>query len=257
MPRGLGKIQQVAKENAAKRKAYEEAGPGLRFLKLDDGDSVRVRFLEQGDDVWMLWTHQLPKRPGQKFGDSVWCLDQEDEGVACPGCNRQKTRSAKMCINVIWYDAPKIKRDSDGKAVKVNDEIVFEGTENCVATWQRGSTEGGRLAYLNEQHGGLVGHIFKITRQGSTKDDTKYFIDPDQLNVDPTPADTELYKAKPDPRDVVRKFSFGDMERAYAGGGDGGAPQAGLGQPQPDADMSGNVFANAAGGAIKRGAFGE
>lgn len=258
MPRGLSKIKQVAAENAAKRAAYEQGGGGGRFLKLDDGDTAKVRFLEQGEEVWYVWAHQLPKQPGRGFGDWVQCLDQDDKGEACPGCERSKTRSARVCINLIWYDAPKLKRDKDGKAVKdENDNYIVDGKEDTVVTWVRGSTDGGRLEHLDSKYGGLTAHIFTISREGKTKDTTKYHIDIDEQNKPPSPSDSELFAKKPDPRKGVKEMTYGDMARAYSGGGQAEAPQSGMGQPQPDADMSDNVFAKSAAGAINRGAFGE
>lgn len=258
MPRGLGKIKQIAAEAAARQKAYDESGPGIRFLTIPDQQTVKVRFLEQGEDVWYVWTHQLPKQPGQSFGDSVMCLDQDDQGAACPGCMRQKSRTARVAINVIWYGAPKFKRDKDKKIVKdSNDSPIIEGTEDTIAVWNASQTVGGRLEHLDTKHGGLTQHLFSITRQGTNKQ-TSYMIDLEEANVAPSANDQELYKSKGDPRKVIRTLSAGDMERSYSGGGTAAdTPQAGLGQPQPDASMEDNAFAQAAtGGAIKRGAFG-
>jgi hypothetical protein len=253
MPRGLGKIKEIAKEAQARKAAFDEAGPGVRFFSINDGETVKVRFLEQGDDVWYIWTHQLPKKPGQQFGDSVACLDQESEGKPCPGCNRQKNRTARVVINLIWYDAPKMKRDGDGKVIKDDNGPVFEGTEDCVAVWNASQTVGGRLEHLHSKHDGLVQHIFEVTREG-TKKDTKYMIDLDQKNQEPNAHEAELYKSKGDPRVVIKSLTFGDMERAYSGGGVG--PDAGGGDGQAPTDAESNVFAKAASGAINRGAFG-
>lgn len=265
MPRGLAKIKQVASEAAARQAAYDEAGPGIRFFSIDDGKSAKVRFLEQGNDVWYNWTHQLPRQQGQEFGDSVMCLDQDDQGSPCPGCARGLSRTARVTINLIWYDAPKFDREpgKDGNVGKIkkdsNGHAIIIGTEDCVAVWNASQTVGGRLAHLHEKLeqvegvGGLMGAIIDVTRQG-TKKNTKYMVDID-VHKAPTPADHQLYKSKGDPRNVLKQLSYGDMERAYSGGGvaAGNAPEAGQGSP----DMEGNAFAAAAtGSAINRGAFG-
>lgn len=256
MPRGLSKIRQEAEAAAARRAAYDEGGPGLRYLRLSDGETARVRFCEQGDEVWMVWTHQLPAQGGRKFGDKVMCLDQDDTGAGCPGCERQKTRSGQVCINLIWFGAPKFERDKDNKIVKDgNSKPKIIGNEDTIATWVTGSTNGGRLEYLDSQFGGLTGQIFKIHRQGATKDDTKYFIDIDEKDKPPSPAEVELFKGKPDPRNAIKTLTYGDMARAYSGGGQAGATP---GPSQPaEQPAEGNAFAQAAaGGGINRGAFG-
>jgi hypothetical protein len=190
--------------------------------------------------------------PGQRFGDWVLCLDPDDKGEACPGCAAQKGRSARMMINVIWFGAPKMVRDKDGKAVKDgNGKVRFEGTEDCVAVWHRGSSESGRLGMLDEEHGGLTTGICKIRRTGSTKDDTTYHIDWVESRP-PSPAEFELFKTKGDPKRAVKSMSYGDMARAYSGGGV--ATQPGGGEaPAPSSD---NAFAAAQEGAASRGAFG-
>lgn len=254
MPRGLGKIKEIAKDAAARQKAYDESGPGIRFFSINDGETAKVRFLEQGDEVWAVWTHQLPKQPGQRFGDSVACLDQDDEGKPCPGCTRSKGRTARVTINLIWYGAPKMKRDKDNKLVKENDQIVFDGFEDCVAVWNASQTVGGRLEHLASKHDGLTMNIFEVTREGTDKQ-TKYMVDLDRAGVEPSPNDAELYKSKGDPRKVIKHLSFGDMERAYSGGGVGPSTE---GPSDSGASSEENVFAKAAsGGAIKKGAFGQ
>jgi hypothetical protein len=254
MPRGLSKIREISEEAAARRRAFEEGGPGLRFLSLKDGDTELVRFLEQGDEVWYVWTHKLPKQPGQKFGDDVLCLDQEDAGVACPACERGKTRSSKVCINVIWFNAPKLRMTDDGKKVWKDESgnIQIIGKEDTLAVWTTGPTNGGRLEYLDTEHGGLTSCIFKIHRQGAGKDDTKYFIDIHEPNKTPTPAEAELYKGKPDPRKAIKQLGYGDLARAYSGGGTAATVEPGS-QPQPGASLENNIFAKAAAGAGQGG----
>lgn len=264
MPQGLSKIKQIAAEAAARQKAYDEAGPGLRFFTLQDGQSARVRFLEQGDEVWYVWTHELPKKPGQRFGDAVMCLDQDDKGEPCPGCARGVTRGARVAINLIWYDAPKFQREAgkDGKPGKVvkdgaGNPVVLRNpdgsaqTEVVAATWNASQKVGGRLAHLNEKHGGLTGNVFDVMRQGTDKQ-TEYMID-FAAEQPPDTNDQQLWRDKPDPRKVLRQLSWRDMEQAYSGGVQApNAPEAGMGTPSGEP----NAFAQAASGAINRGAFG-
>lgn len=251
MPRGLAAIQQVAKENAAKRAAYDESGPGIRHFRINDGEMARVRFLEQGDEVEAPWCHQLPKLPG-RFPDWALCLDQNGEGNGCPGCEMQKTRSARLVVNLIWFDAPKFVRDSEKKIVKdpVTGKPKLDGTENVVAVWHRSVAITGRLGMLDDEHGGLTLGICKIRRTGSTKDDTEYHIDWEK-KVQPTEEEVKLFQSKGDPKKVFKSLNYGDMKRAYTGGGTASSSSEGTAQEAG----AGNAFAAAQQGAINRGAF--
>lgn len=244
MPRGLSKIRQSSEEAAARRAAFDEGGTGLRRLTIkNSGESVKVRFLESGEDVWSVYTHKLPAPPGREYGDTILCLDQDNAGVYCPACARNVARSERVTINAIWFDAPKWKRDAQGKIVKDgNGKFEQVGVETVVATWECSMANGGRLDMLDTKHGGLTPHIFEITRRG-VKKDTTYDIDLDAANVNPTPAEVELFKGKPDPRKLIKLLTSGDMDRAYSGGGQGPAVQPGA--PQTAA---GGVFAAAAAG---------
>lgn len=265
-PRGLKKIREVAEAAAARQKAFDEAGPGVRFFSIDDGETAKVRFLEGGEDVWMVWTHQLPAQPGQQFGDSVMCLDQEDQGNPCAACARGLGRGARVTINLIWYGAPKFAREpgKDGKPGKIKKDVagnaIVEGAEDTVAVWNCSQTVGGRLDHLNEKnsdHGGLTGIICEVKRQGTRKN-TSYMIDLDKVEQ-PNAHDVELYKSKGDPRQVIRSLTFGDMERVYSGSAAAsqlqstGVPQVGV---QPAAGMENNAFAQAGSGGINKSAFG-
>lgn len=252
-PRGLSKIRQLADESAARQAAYEAGGGGQRPLILKNGESIKARFLEQGEDVWYVFTHQLPAMPGQKFGDTVACLDQDDAGAACPGCQRGLPRSARVAINLIHYGAPEFERDKDKKLVKNSmGNLKVVGRKDAVVTWNASQAVGGRLEYLDSKHGGLTGHIFTITRQGTGKQ-TTYMIDLEERDVAPTPEDRKLYEVKPDPRRIIKQMGYGDMERCYSGGA--GRPEAGQGDGAAPSSMENNAFANAAAGAIKHGAF--
>lgn len=260
MPQGLSRIKQINQENAAKRAAYEEGKGGIRYLDLKDGDIATVRFLEQGDEVFFIWVHDLPKRPGEAFPQKTPCLDQEDQGNACAACERGIKRRSQVIITCIWFNAPKFQRDKDNKIIKGNDNRpVVIGNEDTVAVWKTGPTNGGRLEYLDSSHGGLTRGIYKIKREGSTKDNTTYHIDFAEQR-DPTPAEFELSKDKPNPNTVLPVLSYGDMARVYSGGGPVQQPDGNgqsTGPLPPAAGPTGNAFADASRSPINRGAFGN
>jgi hypothetical protein len=259
MPSGLSRIRQLADESAARQAAFDELSGGRFFSLPNSGDRARVRFLEQGDDVKFFWTHQLPAKPGQQFGDSVLCLDQDDKGVPCPACVRGKNRTPRVCINLIWYGAPRFVREpgQDGRPGKVKKDPVtnaplIDGVEDVVATWGASQTVGGRLDTLHknaEGAGGLMMGVYIVQRRGIKKN-TEWDIDLDSTvgnggYVQPTQTELALYQAKPDPKWVMREYSFGDMERAYSGG----IVVPGQGAPA-------GAFAAAAADVQQRGAFG-
>lgn len=260
MPRGLSKIKASAQENAARRAAYEAGGSGQRKLILaDDGEVAKVRFLEQGEDVWSVYCHKLPNPPGRNWGDTILCLDQDDEAKPCPGCMRQIARFERVVINVIWFNAPKFEREPGkdgklGKLVKDKDNNVNQiGVEDVVATWETSVKNGGRLEMLDTKHGGLTKHIFTITRQGPKgSKETEYHIDIEDKDVEPKPAEVEMFKEKPDPRKIIKEIGKGDMERIYAGGQPSSSTQDG----EETQTQENNAFAAAAHSKIRRGAFG-
>jgi hypothetical protein len=256
IPRGLSKIKASAQENAARRAAYEAGGPGHRKLILvDDGESAKVRFLEQGEEVWSVYCHKLPPPPGRNWGDTIQCLDQDNEGKPCPACMRQIGRFERVVINVIWFNAPKFKREPAeqgklGKLVKDNDgNPIMIGTEDVIATWETSVKNGGRLEMLDTKHGGLTHGIYSVTRQGAKgSKETEYHIDFEEIK-EPTAAEVELVKSKPDPREIIKKLTPGDMERIYSGGQVSSANGE-------SSSTEGNAFAEAAKSNINKGAFG-
>jgi hypothetical protein len=243
-PSGLSRIRAIADENSA-RMAQQSTGSGMRFFGIDNGQTVHVRFLEQGENVSFFWTHQLPKKPGQTFGDSVMCLDQDDQGLPCPACARGKNRSPRVAINLIWFDAPRFEREQrpgeDFPRIKrdANNKPIINGVEDCVATWNCSQQVGGRLDTLHNdalQHGGLMMGVYRVVRRGTGKN-TAYDIDLVEYRQ-PTPQEVELFNSKPDPRGIMRELSYGDMERAYSAATGGPVQQAPSGFAAAAVDVS-------------------
>lgn len=272
MPRGLAKIAQLAEDAAARQAAYDSGeGGGMRALRLSPNETATGRFLEEGSGVWYLYMHELPKKPGQKYGDRVLCLDQDDEGVPCPGCETEGvSRTARMVINFIRYDEPKLVRGPDGKAIKdAQGNVRFDGVEPQLVLWEAPQTAGGRLAYLEEENNGgdvnhgITHHVVKIKRTADNKN--PWMIDVVQRDKPPEPWEIELFNKKEEPLKAIQNvfprflkrpmMSYGDMARLYRGVAATGAFAAAGGE-QPATD---NVYAqaaqNAAGGNMNLGAF--
>lgn len=153
-----------------------------------DGDTVQVRFLEQGDDVTLAWMHEYMVGNRRKY---VQCLDQQEDGTACPGCEGDFKRKFQGFINVILRDAPQLKRDPESKRAVKDDSgrYVVDGYADEVFTWVQGITVFEDLADKDIKYKGLCTRDFTVQRKGKMLS-TKYNIDPaldDEGNANATP----------------------------------------------------------------------
>jgi hypothetical protein len=279
MPRGLSRIQKLAEEAHARSVAFEAGSKdALRALKLNPGETATGRFLEQGENVWYLYMHDLPKKPNQRYADRVQCLDQDDVGDGrCPACLIEGTRrTARMVINFIRYDEPKLRRGPDDKAVKdAQGNFIFDGVEPALLIWEAPQSAGGRLAYLEQNNNGgdpdhgITYHTVKIAR---THDDKHpWMIDVVERDAPIQAFEQDLFAKKIDPPKAITNvfprflsrpvMSVADMRNAYAGatvGATGAGAFAAPTNSQPD--LSDNVYAQNAGlvaaGTFNPGVFG-
>ena len=274
MPRGLKKIAKIVADGQAKREAFAAGDNDLqRALVLKNaGQTATGRFLEEGDDVVYVYVHDLPKKPGASIADKVLCLDQEDAGVPCYGCQAEGVkRGARLVVNFIRYDEPKLKRDAEGKAVKDQaNNYQYETeidpangqpriiVEPALVVFTTGTGAGGRMAYLESQKGsGLTNHVCTIAR---TADNTNpYMIDVVKENVPPEQFEKDLFAKKIDPMKAITQLgkrsipapNYADMAALY-----GASPASGFAQGVP-AGQEGNPYAEAAQGMgnLNLGAF--
>jgi hypothetical protein len=288
VPRGLDRIQQLAKEAKARSDAYT-SGDGARALMLKDGETCRGRFLEEGLGIWYLYAHPLPKKPGQQYNDLVLCLDQaltDAEEMAgyvegskqCRGCELEGiNRPTRVVVNFIRYDEPKLVRDAKGNPVKNNGEYVFDGVAPALVVCNFATGTGSRLAFLESQYGvGITNHVVTIHKTGDKNN--PFMIDIVQANIAPDHPDVvasnggkeferKLFEKKLHPakaiQSVMPKFkalplmSYGDMKRAYSGAS---VPSGFQGDGSPATGE--NTYAQAAasqvaGGHANLGAFGS
>lgn len=192
MPKGFD----TAQEAFADINARTAAGGGQDntvYLKLKAGESAVVRFLEQGDEIAWAWVHELEPRGKQRWGDHVPCRRQTPQSdERCPGCEQGLDRSFLGWINLIWRDGPVYKRDSEGNLMKSDQGLVREGTADVLAVWERGKTTFEELAGKDATYKGLRSRDFRITRYGSGMSDTKYVIEPADVDSGPQPlSDTD------------------------------------------------------------------
>lgn len=201
-PRGFEGVQRAMQNIEARKAAGGGIGPQPTYFKLpNSGDSAIVRFLEQGDEVSWCWTHSIPPRGNQKFGDDVPCRDQEGTGTPCPGCEQGLYKSFKGFINLIWRDGPVYKRNDQGWLEKDgNNRPIVVSRRDTIALWEAGIMVFDELNGLDATYKGLSSRDFKVTRRGEGLN-TRYNIVPADPDAGPQPmsdADRELAKTKMD-----------------------------------------------------------
>jgi hypothetical protein len=175
--RGLSGIRDAAAEIEARKQA---GGSGwTRWLKVQENAEVQVRFLEQGDDVEWCWMHQLPAKEGQSYGDNEPCINTNDDGQACPGCERGLRRVVNGFINVIYRNAPVWEEDAEGKLPRKDGKPVYNkiAEKDQVFVWKGGVTVFEELDGIDATYRGLCSRDFTIKRKG-TGLSTKYTIQP-------------------------------------------------------------------------------
>lgn len=201
MARGFGIVKEHQEKIGDSAPDFEKK-PSVLYLRLpEDGDTAIVRFLEQGDDVFSTYVHQVGD-----WRTEIPCLDQNDDGTSCPGCDSEFPRRLKAILNIIWRDAPVIKRDEDGRFEKNGNEYVIEGHEDQVAVWKTGFESLNALARKDVKYKGLSSRDFEITREGTGKK-TKYSVEPADVDsgpVAPSAKDKKLAKDAYDPEEVSR-----------------------------------------------------
>ena len=225
MPRGFSGVRQASADTEARRGS---GGPSVLYFRLKGGEDAPVRFLEQDDDINWCYMHEVPVQ-GRNWGKNVPCLDQEKEGLACPGCERDMDRRFKGFINLIWDTAPVFKRDAQNKIVKDSTgDPVVTGTSPQVAVWNSGIRLFEELDEINTNYKGLMSRKFRVKRKGEGLE-TKYVItpwDPDGGAQPMTGDEEKLAADKPDLNQFTKPGSYDDfLKELGEGGGSGGNQQ--------------------------------
>lgn len=279
MPKGLKLLAKIAEEGKAKQAAYDAGGGDYqRALRLKNpGEMATGRFCEGDENVTCVYTHDLPLKGGSSIPDKILCLDQDDQGVPCYGCELENVkRNTRLVMNFIRHDEPVFKRGADKKPIKdqfgnyqlevipdpsgetiqnpTTGEVIpkmVAKTEMALVVFVTGSSLSGRLAFLESQKGDLTEHVCSIVR---TSDNTNpYMVDIVRENVKPSNEEVALYNKRVDPLKAVTQLgkrkipalSYGDMIRAYGGSVGSGFAQGG-GQGQSPVTPENNYYAKAA-----------
>lgn len=250
MGTGFSGVRKVVENNKrARENASNNTGSYVKKFKIQDGQTVVVRFLGHGEDmVKWCYIHAIPT--GGSWPEDFPCLDQDGEGRRCPGCESSNEKIAKKkfkgFVNMIWREAPKQEKQANGK-------WATTGYQDAVVVWMSGITVFDELDTLDVNYKGLASRDFKVNRKGE-KLDTTYKIFPADVDGGPQPlseADQELAKNSYDLQQFITPLSYEEMldkvngnASASSGGntspnttsspfsGRGGAP-----------DPAGNIFA--------------
>jgi hypothetical protein len=214
--RGVSAIKKLSNELNSRSSNNANFVRELWTQVRNPGDSVTVRFLEQGEDIHICWAHEYQR--GKRFL-YVPCLDHESNGAPCPGCELGFKRTIKGQINVICRDAPQLKR-VDGKAVKNQaGQYVIEGTKDEVFVWQQGITVFEELADKDVKYKGLMSRDFTLTKRSKG-----WSVDPatnengDVVATPMTDNDKKLASEKYDLDEYMKELSYEEMASVLGGG---------------------------------------
>lgn len=165
--------------------------------------------------------------PGRQYPQDISCLDQNDDGTPCPGCQSEfkgvRGRSTKGLLNLIWrggpalaalneqirlyneqavaqgqaqypyyQPAPVFKRNEYGAPEKdPQGQKVIIGYADGVFLWKASKAAFQQVLNKDQTLRGLMTRDLTIRRQGSGKDDTMYFIEPQDINTPAVPMSAE------------------------------------------------------------------
>lgn len=212
MPKGFKAIQE-----AASKMGGGGSGGSVLYLKLpNDGDSATVRFLEEGEEVYSYYYHDFSHvAPKEGWKTKIPCLDEDDEGTPCPGCEQDLPRKFQGLINIIWRDAPVYAKDKEGNI----DWSKQKGTADQVAVWRGGINIFNKtLARKDATFKGIGSRDFEITRDGEGLQNTSYSVEPVVVDgetkaVALSKADKELAKEKYDLEEIARFVEYDEFEK--------------------------------------------
>lgn len=224
MPTGAEAFQrrQAAKEQ--QRAAQGGAAIKADFFSLKANTYAVVRFLEQGDGLTFADVHRVPV--GRRYPVEMICLDTDDDGTACPGCMSQvpeiRRRKTVGFINLIWRDGPVYERNEFGGPKKddATKQKIITGRADGIFLWNCSATVYQDLLEKDSKYKGLMSRDFEVKRTGSTMNDTKFSIDPADVDGGPqgmTIADTSLAAGKYNLVELTKPLEFATFSLAMQG----------------------------------------
>lgn len=114
--RSLGNVDANLQRPAKKYKKDE-------FVSFED--TVIGRIVDVGEDFKDGYVHpvKFKSKSGKTYTRDIMCLDQDDEGVPCPGCADDLDRRLKFWTRFLVRDAEKV--NAKGKVVGYEDRVML------------------------------------------------------------------------------------------------------------------------------------
>lgn len=195
--------------------------------------------------------------PGRQYPQDIPCLDQNDDGTPCPGCQSEhksiRGRSTKGLLNLIWRGGPTLmalneqiriyneqaaaagqaqypyyqpgpvfKRNEYGAPEKdaAGNKIII-GYADGVFLWKASKAAFQQVLNKDQTLRGLMSRDLTIRRQGAGKDDTVYFIEPQDINTPAVPMSAEdiaLASKKYDLDAIMKPPPYDEFQKLLSGG---------------------------------------
>jgi hypothetical protein len=240
VPSGADQFKRRQETKEQQRVAQGAASIKADYFAIAGGTFAVVRFLEQGPQLTFADVHRIPIE-GRQYPSDFICLDNSDDGTHCPGCqsanDKVRRRVTKGFVNLIWRDGPVYERNEYGSPKKVDGKVVITGRADGVFLWKCSSEVFAELVAKDDKYKGLSSRDFEIRRTGSGMQDTKYAIDPADVDGGPQPmsiADMALAETgKLNLVEITTPLSYENFLLAMQGQGQ--QPNEG---PQPTMDRS-------------------
>lgn len=225
---------------SARKSAGGGEWQGIQYFALKDGETARVRFLEQDPEIAWATSHRI-RTAGMQYAKDVLCLDQHDDGTPCPSCmseNKEiRGRSTKGYLNIIWRGtedggytrAPIYKLNSKGYPEKdQQNKKIVTGFEDSVWLWKCSKTVLELIWLKDAAYKGLMSRDFVVSRKGATLDNTVYAIEPAVIDGGQEPmtvADASLSQKRFDVQAITTPGTYEEMVAMLSGQQTGGNVQ--------------------------------
>jgi hypothetical protein len=196
-----GNFDLISKEIEKQERRRQEQGAlrGVKKFNLqkpgpgEEAPTAQVRFLDGDGEFEYCWTHPVETITNWgKRTKHIPCLDQNDDGNKCPGCEANLKKVQRFWINLIWRDAPVYERTDKG----INWNKVISN-EDQIFVWTSGQSLFKILKEAQKDFGSLTDQDFILER--TTEQWQPYKLPRKQPEPSPmSPADKKLAADKYD-----------------------------------------------------------
>lgn len=245
------------KAQAKEARAAQYGGDRIKadYFNISANQYAIVRILEQGDEITFADVHRVPVE-GRRYPVDFICLDTNDDGTPCPACQTDqegiRKRATKGFFNVIWREGPVYKRNEYGTPEKGQDgKPVITGRADGVFLWKCSWTVLNDLMAKDSTYKGLMSRDLRVMRTGSTMQDTKYTVEPADIDAGPQPMlipDLALAEKKYDLRELTKPLGYAELAQILNSGTLPNGPQPTMDRSavMPQTPTQENVFSGGA-----------